>query len=386
MDLSLYFDPIDDELVELSLSKANLGQSLHLYESRLPDLTGMEIALVGLQENRGTISQSMGYSGAADAIRWKLYQLQKGTSTYRMADLGNLRSGPTREDTIQRIQQVLQYLIEKEVLPILIGGSHDLTLGQYLAYGEFERMVNMLVIDPQIDMGEAESANGSFLGDIIKHHPNYLFQLMHLGHQSYLVSEDKQELLHSMYFEAIRLGTVREKLSQMEPIVRGADLLSFDVSAMSQSYAPGATQNLPFGLTGEEACQLCWYAGMSERLTSVGFHEYDADKDDDNGTTAFVIATMIWYVIEGFYHRVGEKDFQSENFLIYEVDLEGEPASIRFFKSRRTEKWWMEVPNPEGTQSVFLRNKMIPCSYEDYELALSGEIPSRWLSAFTRRE
>ncbi|MEM9326124.1 MAG: formimidoylglutamase [Bacteroidota bacterium] len=386
MDLSLYFAPIQEELIELSLSKANLGQSLHLYEARIPDLQGIEIAILGVEENRGTTSQSIGYRDAANVVRYKLYGLQKGTPTYRIADLGNLRNGPTRQDTLERLQQVLHYLMEQGILPIVVGGSHDLTLGQYLAYEDFERMVNVLIIDPRLDIGESEAASESFLGQLIKHNPNYLHQLLHLGHQSYLVEEDKQELLQAMYFEAIRLGVVREQLQEMEPVVRSGDMLSFDISAINQSYAPGATQNYPFGLTGEEACQLCWYAGMNERMTSIGFFEYDADKDDENGTTAFVLATMIWYVIEGFYQRVGEKDFQSEKFLIYEVDMDEEPSSIRFFKSRRTEKWWMEVPNPEGAQSVFIRNKMVPCSYQDYELALKGEIPSRWMSAFTRRE
>ncbi len=384
MDLSLYFDPVGEELVELTLNKPNLGQSVHLYEARVPDLTGIQIAIMGVQENRGTSTQSMGYNHAADEVRKKLYPMHKGTATYRAVDLGNLRNGPTREDTVQRVQQIVQYLLSKGILTIIVGGSHDLTVGQYLAYEEFERMLNLLVVDPRIDIGESEAANGSFITDIVKHNPGFLFQLIHLGHQSYLVEEDKQELLQSMYFEAIRLGLVREKLQEMEPVVRAADMMSFDISALSQMFAPGATLNFPFGLSGEEACQLCWYAGMNERLTSVGFYEYDADKDDANGTTAFVVATMIWYLIEGYYHRVDEKDFMSDKFLIYEVDMEGEPSSIRFFKSKRTEKWWMEVPNPEGAKSVFIRNKMVPCSYEDYELALTGEIPPRWLSAYTR--
>lgn len=384
MDLSLFLDPISNDIHRLTIEEPNFGQSIYTYFEQIPDLEGIHIALIGINETRGSERNASGLGEAADAIRQKLYSLQKGAGGYRIADLGNLRNGPTLEDTYLRVKEVCTMLLEQEVLPVLIGGTHDMLIGQYQSYENLERMVNLMVVDNAINIGEANEASVSHLDTIIKYDPNYLFQLLHLGHQSFLVGEEKFALMESLYFEAIRIGMVKEKLEEMEPLIRDADLLSFDVSAINQQFAPGANHAGPYGLSGEEACQLCWYAGLNDKLTSIGFHEYDVDRDDERRTTAFVIATMIWYFIEGYYNRVEDKLFQLENYMIYEVDLGGEPASIRFFKSKRSEKWWMEVPDASNEKSVFLKSKMIPCSYADYESATKGEIPSRWLAAYAR--
>lgn len=384
MDLSLFLDPISNDIHRLTIEEPNFGQSIYVYFEQIPDLEGIQIALVGINETRGCERNASGLGEAADTVRQKLYTLQKGAGGYRIADLGNIRNGPTLEDTYLRVKEVCSMLLEQEILPILIGGTHDMLIGQYQSYEGLERMVNLMVVDNAINIGEANDASSMHLDTIIKHDPNYLFQLLHLGHQSFLVGEEKFALMASLYFEAIRIGMVKEKLEEMEPLIRDADLLSFDVSAINQQFAPGGNNSGPYGLSGEEACQLCWYAGLNDKLTSIGFHEYDVDRDDDRGTTAFVMATMIWYFIEGYYHRVEDKLFQLENYMIYEVDLGGEPTSIRFFKSKRSEKWWMEVPDSSNEKSVFLKNKMIPCSYADYQSAMKGEIPSRWLAAYAR--
>lgn len=384
MDLSLFFDPISDELHSLNGQAPNFAQACYLYHAKMPDLEGMDLALIGLQENRGGPTQSSGISEGADTIREKLYTLKKGSGTYKIVDLGNLRSGPTLDDTYQRIQEVCHYLMEKELLPILIGGTHDLTIPQYQGYEDLSTSLNVMIMDALINLGENDTPNSCFLSRLINHHPNNIFELTHIGHQSYLVGDENFALIESLNFEAIRIGTVKENIQGIEPLIRSADMISWDLSVLNHFFAPAAPDATPYGLSGEEACQLSWYAGLNDKLTSFGLYEYDKDLDDAKGTTAFVAATMIWYFIEGYYNRVSDKYFKSDHFLIYEVDREGEPASIRFFKSRRSEKWWMEVPDPGNEDTAFLTHKMIPCSYQDYESALSGEIPTRWISAYTR--
>ena len=44
------------------------------------------------------------------------------------------------------------------------------------------------------------------------------------------------------------------------------------------------------------------YAGLSDKITSVGIFEYNQNLDV-NGQTAFLLAQMIWYFIEGFIFR-----------------------------------------------------------------------------------
>ena len=159
--------------------------------------------------------------------------------------------------------------------------------------------------------------------------------------------------------------------------------MSFDVRAIRSSDAPGNANAQPFGLTGEEACQICWYAGLNEKLSSAGFYEYNPLFDDVNRKTASVVATMIWYFIEGFYHRKNHQNFRGNDFLKYSVSMPVDPEVITFYKSKISEKWWMEVPYPLGNERFF-RNSIVPCSYNDYQIAIKGEVPERYISTLAK--
>ena len=213
--------------------------------------------------------------------------------------------------------------------------------------------------------------------------PNYLFSYTHLAHQSYLVDTAAAAILEKLYFEAFRIGQIRTDITEMEPAIRNADLLSFDITSIRSSDAPGNANAQPFGLTGEEACQICWYAGQNEKLSSAGFYEYNPDFDDTHKKTASVIATMIWYFVEGFYNRKNESNFKSNDFLKYVVSMPVEPEILTFYKSKVTEKWWMEITyHRPGAR--YARNSFIPCSYADYQTATKGEVPERYINTLAK--
>ena len=59
-----------------------------------------------------------------------------------------------------------------------------------------------------------------------------------------------------------------------------------------------------------------------------------------------------------------------------------DPEKLVFYKSKFTERWWMEVPM--ASNSVYTRNSIVPCSYSDYQTATKGEIPDRYISALSK--
>ena len=378
MDLKLFFDPIE---VDVDQASASFQSSIYINRHKMPDHEGMDIALIGMGEYRGCGMSANQKS--ADEIRKQLYRLKKGYGDYGIVDLGNFRNGPKLEDTYLRLKEVCGYLMEKGVIPVIFGGSHDLDLGQYYAYETSEKLISVLNIDNEMDLDDSEVSAKEHIGKIFKHSPNYLFSYYHLAYQSYLTNQKSIELLERLSFEAVRLGVVKENIKDIEPVVRDADMLTFDISALQAFYAPGASNSKVYGLTGEESCQLCWYAGQNEKMSSIGLYNYDATKDSEDRKTAFVMATMIWYFIEGYYHRKGDKNFKSNDYLMYEVHLGGEPDTIRFYKSKLSERWWMEVPNPDA-DGLFNRNRMIACNYSDYDLALKGELPDRWMNFYNK--
>ncbi|MEM8938335.1 MAG: formimidoylglutamase [Bacteroidota bacterium] len=372
MDLKLFFDPIE---IEANVAVSSFQSSIYINKDKMPDHEGLDMALIGLNEYRGCGNKIIGSS--ADEIRKQLYNLKKGFGKYSIIDLGNFRNGPELEDTYLRLKEVCSYLMSKEIVPILFGGSHDLTLGQYYAFEDSEKLISVLNVDNKIDI-DGELDVEKYLTKLFQHSPNYLFNYYHLAYQSYLTDQKVLQLIDKLSFEAIRLGAIKENIINIEPMIRDADMITIDISAIQSSYSPGAFDSKAYGLTGEEACQLAWYAGQNEKISSIGLYNYSVVSDTNERKTAFVICTMIWYFIEGYYHRKGDKSFKSNDYLKYEVHIGGEPNTLKFYKSKLSERWWMEVPADKDA-GLFNRNRMLACSYSDYELATRGEIPDRWI-------
>lgn len=384
MDLTILFSPIDEPVYSDITSPSSFLKSIRIFGDKMPAYKDAHIALFGIKEARGT-SLNRGAAQGPDEIRKKLYNLKKGNGSYRIVDLGNLNPGHDLDETYVRISEVCRMLLENNVLPILIGGTHDLDFGQYCGYETMNKLVSLLNIDAFLDLDDKKESqrNQQHIHKILLHEPNFLFSYTHLAYQSYLIDPLSVSILEKLYFEAFRIGQMRTGLQEMEPTIRNADMLSFDITAIRSSDAPGNAHAQPFGLTGEEACQICWYAGLNEKLSSIGFYEYNPEKDDEQKKTAAVVATMIWYFIEGYYHRKKEQNFRSNDFLKYVVALQAEPETITFYKSKFSEKWWMEVPYPTGREK-YSRNSIVPCSYNDYQQATKGDVPERYITTLAK--
>jgi len=384
MDLTILFSPVDEALYSEITSPSSFFKSIHAFTEKMPDYRGAHIALFGIKEDRGTYTNK-GTASAPDEIRRKLYHLKKGTGAYRIVDLGNLNIGHDLSESYVRVSEVCRMLLEHNVLPVILGGSHDIDYGQYCAYETMEKLVSLLNIDAFLDLEEKRESPESkhHIHKILLHEPNYLFSYTHLAYQSYLIDPHAVSILERLYFEAFRVGQVRTNIQEIEPTVRNADMVAFDITAIRSSDAPGNANAQPFGITGEEACQICWYAGLNEKLSSIGFYEYNPAYDDDRKKTAAVVATMIWYFIEGYYYRKNEQNFRSNDFMKYSVSMPVEPEVISFYKSKFSEKWWMEIPYPGGKEK-YSRNSIVPCSYSDYQTAVKGEVPDRYISTLAK--
>ncbi|GHA67586.1 formimidoylglutamase [Pontibacter akesuensis] len=381
MNLSIFFEPLNEDIFASLNKPRTLGSYISRFVSKFPDWRTADIAILGINDTRGRGTSETEEAATAEAparlVRKKLYSLNKGAGRCHIVDLGNLRPGISLDDTYLRLKEIVEVLISHNTIPIIIGGSQDLEYGQYLGYEHLDRVVNMVTVDSSVDMTEDPDAapNKKQLRQILMHEPNYLFSLGQIGYQSYLVEPEVMGTLEKMHFEAYRVGQVHTNVQEMEPVVRVADLLTFDISAIRHQDAPACEPANPFGLTGEEACQLCWYAGLNDNLTSLGIYEY-VPALDQRELTAMTVATMLWYFIEGFYHRKHEKDFSSRHFNKYAVAFaDDNPDRMTFYKSKNSEKWWMEV-EPLNSDNG---SRIIPCSYEDYLQATKGEVPNRWI-------
>lgn len=383
MDINLYFEPIPEEILSKDEypSDKKLGNivSAHTEKQGFPELEGISIALFGVLEDRNSIDNE-GCSGGADVIRKHFYRLFKNNRPIHIADLGNIRKGHSVEDTYFALTSVVESLIGNKILPVIIGGGQDLTFAQYKGYKGLGQIINLLVVDPVFDLGKNEDLlnSRSYLSKIILHQPNYLFNFTNLGYQSFYVDPEAVKLLDRLYFDAYRIGSVREEMEEVEPIVRNSDMLSIDISSIRFSDAPANNHATPNGFHGEEICRIMRYAGISDKLTSLGIYEYNPGLDIRE-QTAKLISQMIWYFIEGCSLRKEDYPVKNENdFLKFLVRVKDQVEEIVFYKSRKSERWWMEIPVISSVRDRYERHHMVPCSYRDYQVACENTVPERW--------
>jgi formiminoglutamase len=384
MDFSEYFEPVNINEGDLNIDyKDNqFYHSIALFSGQ--DVSDFNIALIGIGEERNSTNEGCGQ--APNHVRKYLYRLIGSKAPTKIIDLGNLKTGATTNDTYFALSSIVEYLIKQNVLPIIIGGSQDLTYANFLGYQNLEQTVNLVAIDSKFNLGEADEEIDSenFLTKIILHQPNFLFNYSNIGYQSYFTDKEEVELMSKLYFDAYRLGQVQKDIEEVEPIVRNADIVSFDVSAIRQSEAPGNRNASPNGFYGEQACQISRYAGLSDKVTSIGFYELNPELDN-NGQTAHSVAQMIWYFIDGYNHRKNDFPVGSrKTYLKYIVNMQEGNNEVVFYKSDKSERWWMDVPFPSHSKIKFERHVLVPCSYQDYKTACENEVPNRWWQTFQK--
>lgn len=389
MDISIYFSPVDEfcRLDEIWFDGSRLGALIngHFEEGHFPEVEGMDIAIIGVCEDRHSVN-NFGCSEAPDWVRKYFYRLYQGQHQVKIADLGNIRRGDRVEDTYFALRNVVAYLLGMNIVPVILGGSQDLTYANYLAYESMGKIINIVSVDNRFDLGNSPEVLGSnsYLSSIIMHQPNFLFNYTNIGFQTYFVENEAVSLMKKLYFDAYRLGQVQSDIEEVEPMVRNADLLSVDISAVRQSDAPGNANSTPNGFYGEELCRIMRYAGMSDKLTSLGLYEINP-RFDQNGQTAHLAAQMLWYFVDGFYNR--KKDYplnDKEEYVKFHVALKELEDQIVFYKSKKTDRWWMEVPCPTNLMSKFERHYLVPCSYKDYQTACEEDVPDRWWQAYQK--
>jgi formiminoglutamase len=391
MSLSDFFTPLDlDKIIPKNgYYTSHLGSKITYYADKFPDLDEpADIALIGVQEDRNSVNNS-GCALGPDYVREHLYLLNEGGYKTKIVDLGNIKQGEKVTDTYYALKTVVNELIKKNIIPVIIGGGQDLTYAQYLGYENLDQRVDLVVVDSHFDLdddrnGETiETTSQSYLNKILIHEPSHLFNYSNLGYQTFFASQDSLRVMDKLYFDVHRLGEISGKVEVAEPIIRNAGMISFDISAIRSSDAMGNANATPNGLYGEEACQVCRYAGFNDKLTSIGFYEFNPAYDN-NGQTAMLLSQMIWYFIDGVYNR--KKDFPLQpksQYLIYKTSLKHDEHELVFVKSKKSDRWWMQVPYPTGG-SRNERFHLVPCRYEDYQTAVAGELPDLWWRTYQK--
>lgn len=368
-----FLQPLDLPVIlgDDELNNAQLGYHIKSYTSSFPDLELADIVFLGITEERGT-GNGVSNGAAPDLIRKNIYRLYNWHPDIQIADIGNINSGASLNDTYAAAKAVIAEMIAAKKTVVILGGSHDLTLAQYGAYVQQEQIIEASCVDAFINLNmETRLRSENFLMEMLTGEPNFIRHYNHIGFQSYFVHPNILQTMDRLRFDCFRVGVVKDALEEMEPVIRSSNMLSIDMAAMAHAYAP-ANRTTPNGLSGEDICTLTRFAGLSENLSTLGIYGYNA-KNDLYELTAIQAAQMIWYFIDGKSKSKTEAAIKDRHqFTEYHTTI-SETDTV-FLQSKKTGRWWMQLPN----------QKFIACSGTDYQLAIHSEIPERWLRAQER--
>ena len=379
-DLSIYYEPVE---LDLSFEDQKVGNHIDIHiDGFFPKIKSNGIALIFTPESRmGDCHKS------SDSFRKHFYDLYLGNNwQHSIYDLGTIKPGKSIQDTLHALESSVTELVKNRVIPIIIGGSQDLTMGIYKSYEHLEQFVNLTTVDHSLDLGNVEKdiEQEGWLSHILLEKPCYLFNYSNIGAQQHFIAPKTFELFEELYFDILRLGKIKSNIQLSEPVLRNTDILSFDLRSIVSHAWNSDYFNNPNGIEAHDACTLMRYAGISDKLTCLGLFNQELN-ENENQSGPLLIAQLIWYFNEGFANRKGDFPIGSKkSYTKFRVYLEEINEEIVFSKSDKSARWWMEVPYPSKSNSKFLRHYLVPCSYETYQEAMKGEIPDLWWKTYQK--
>lgn len=379
-----FFTPVDNVVLahNLLLPKQSLGRNIFIYSEKegFPNLENVKIAIIGVNETRNAATQAK-EKVSISQIRLQLYKLFLGNWGAKMADLGNIPPGEAVDDTYFALSKVVASLVKNGTIPVIIGGSQDLTYAAYRAFDSLDQMVNLVSIDNRFDFGSAEEliSSQSYMSKLIVEKPNNLFNFSNIGYQTYYNAQEEIDLMEKLFFEAYRLGEVIKNITVVEPVLRDADMVSLDMTCVRAADLGSTAHTLPNGFDSREICAVARYAGISDKVSVFGVYECES-----NPQFAQLVAQILWYFIEGVNFRKNDFPFTSlENFEKYIVPID-EHEDLVFYKSTVSERWWLQVPQINSLHNKYKRHALLPCDHQDYLDATHEIIPERWWKAYKK--
>lgn len=379
MNLQDYLVPFDKESIDISDFDA---ESLFYSIESTIDIDRCKIAILGVPVDEN--SNNKGSAFAPDKVRYFLYKLTKiNNEKASIVDLGNIKECSSVSDSYYAVADVVEYLMKKNIIPLIIGGTQDITYATYLAYERLEQTINITSIDSTFDISKQneEVTSKNYLLKILLKEDNKLFNFTNIGYQSYFTSEEDIDLMKELLFDYVRLGLVRDNINKIEPFIRDTDLFTFDMSSIKQSDSPAVKFTSPNGITSDEACQLSRYAGLSDKLSSFGLYELNPEYDN-NGQSSHLAAQILWFFMQGVFQRKNDYPFKDiSSYKKYLVGVKNIEHDMIFYNNPVTDRWWMEVPYKKNK---YEKKIIIPCLYDDYILACNQEIPDKWWKNYQR--
>jgi arginase family enzyme len=273
-----------------SLFRCNSPEGCAVGLLGLPDDTGVRLngGRPGAAEGPGAFRAALARYGAAEACfgRWP-----------GVFDAGDVVPGGSLGETHTRVTEAATDLLEAGLIPVAIGGGHDLTFPFVRAVAA--RCPAPLIgvyFDAHLDVREEEGSGMPFRRlvercGVRELHVHGLDAMSNTGE-------------HLAWFQAH--GGRVDPFGPGDEWPSGDLFVSLDLDVIDQAYAPGVSAMNPCGWTPETACRWARSAGRCERVRCFDLMELSPPNDAPagrDGRTARLAARLFLEFLRGVSER-----------------------------------------------------------------------------------
>lgn len=281
------------------------------FVSRVRDggLEGARVAILGLPDDLG-VRMNRGRAGAWEGPRAFRAALERyGAATPALANIGAWPAvadagdveiaGDDLETTHRRVRAAARAIAERGVIPVGIGGGHDLTLPFVQGVADaLGRSLDGVYFDAHLDVRE-ETGSGMPFRRLLESGAARTLRVHGLDR----IATDRA---HLDWFRS-HGGQVAWDDAEPESAGSWPDgelFVSFDLDVIDQSSAPGVSATNPNGWTADRACRWCCNAGRHAGVRCFDIMEL-CPHHDRGGLTARLAARLFLEFLAGLGERHG---------------------------------------------------------------------------------
>lgn len=275
------------------------------------DVPKNAFSIIGFECDEG-VQRNGGDAGASEApneIRRHLADLPYHLGERQTFDVGTVMC---RNNDLEKAQNELgehiERLLQKDSIPIILGGGHETAFGHYLGLRRFigpDARLGIINIDAHFDLRVADQPNsGTMFRQILEQDQNagYLvLGIQPLGNTKTLFNKAEELGANYVLAEDLSLLELQKTQKMIDAFAENFDhlLVTLCMDSITSLYAPGVLAPSPFGLEPAVVRRLLWQLAGNEKVHSFDLSEVDPARDED-GKTANLAAYMIAEVMAAF--------------------------------------------------------------------------------------
>lgn len=246
----------------------------------------------GVRRNKG----QLGAAKAPNALRSELAKLPwKLSKEKRLADIGTIECiGNDLEKSQKQLGEVVNEVLNKKMIPIILGGGHETAYGHYLGVrnhiGE-DAKLGIINIDAHFDLRpyDVQTSSGTMFRQILEQDENsnyFVLGIQRYGNTQELFDKADELDVTYIYEEEMHRGQFEQVNIALEKFIQKHDyiMLTLCTDVLNAAFAPGVSAPSPFGLDPTIVRAIIKAVTSHDKVLSFDISEVNPTMDENNRT------------------------------------------------------------------------------------------------------